>query len=143
MCRLPHHNAARRGRFRSERGMVTTEAALASILLLVLALGLVWALGLAVAQVELTAAVHAGARSAARGEDRARVLAVVDERSPRGSSITLQRHHDEVIVSGRLRATPPLGFGLVSFTLRARAEAPVEESFGTASVRWQPVGVGP
>lgn len=72
-----------------ERGAVTAETAVVIPLLVVLSLGLAWAVGLAVAQVRVVDAARETARAVARDEGRGAAVALGERVAPDGTRITV------------------------------------------------------
>jgi hypothetical protein len=105
--------------------VVTAEAAVAVPALVFLALGLVWALMAAAAQIQCVDAARAGARAAARGEPAAGVREAALAAAPRGASVAVARDGDLVRV--RVRAAAP-GPGPLSIGLGGEAAALAEET---------------
>lgn len=110
-----------------ERGSVTAEAAVAVPALVMFAIGLVWALMAASAQIQCVDAARAGARAAARSEPRAAAVAAARSAAPSGSDITLTRSGDLWRV--RVEADTP-GPGALALTLSAEAAALAEDTVG-------------
>ncbi|WP_234380347.1 TadE family type IV pilus minor pilin [Streptomyces sp. CMB-StM0423] len=110
---------------RTDAGVVTAEAAVAVPALVFLALGLVWALMAAAAQIQCVDAARAGARAAARGEPPDDVRGAALAAAPRGADVAVARAGDLVRV--RVRAAAP-GPGSLSLDLGGEAVALVEET---------------
>ncbi|WBB58272.1 TadE family type IV pilus minor pilin [Streptomyces sp. WMMC500] len=104
---------------------MTAEAAVAVPALVFLALGLVWALMAAAAQIQCVDAARAGARAAARGEPAADVRGAALAAAPREAAVTVARDGDLVRV--RVRAAAP-GPGSLSLDLGGEAVALAEET---------------
>ncbi|MFW6692932.1 TadE family type IV pilus minor pilin [Streptomyces sp. MAR4 CNX-425] len=105
--------------------MVTAEAAVALPALVLLALGLIWAIMAAAAQIQCVDAARAGARAAARGEPAAGVRGAALAAAPRGATVSVGRDGDLVRV--RVRAAAP-GPGPLSLGLGGEAVALAEET---------------
>lgn len=112
-------------RMRADTGFVTAEAAVAVPALVFLALGLVWALMAAAAQIQCVDAARAGARAAARGESSADVRGAALAAAPRRADVAVARDGDLVRV--RVRAAAP-GPGSLSLELGGEAVALEEET---------------
>ncbi|MFI9611428.1 TadE family type IV pilus minor pilin [Streptomyces sp. NPDC052023] len=110
----------------ADRGFVTAEAALVLPVLVMFAMGLVWALLVAAAQIQCVDAARTGARAAARQDPQDAVVQVAREVAPRGAEVALSREGDRVRVVVVARS-PVLG--RLSYELREEAVAVVE---GTA-----------
>lgn len=115
----------RAGRAGRDAGVVTAEAAVAVPALVFLALGLVWALMAAAAQIQCVDAARAGARAAARGESAADVRGAALAAAPRRADVAVAREGDLVRV--RVRAAAP-GPGSLSLDLGGEAVALAEET---------------
>ena len=83
---------------RNQRGGVTAEAAAVLPLLVALALGLVWVIGLAVAQVRLVDAGRDVAREVARGDDTSAAVGAAGREAPEGSRFHVERDRERVVV---------------------------------------------
>ncbi|WP_240662257.1 TadE family type IV pilus minor pilin [Streptomyces sp. WAC 06738] len=110
---------------RADAGVVTAEAAVAVPALVFLALGLVWALMAAAAQIQCVDAARAGARAAARGEPADDVRGAALAAAPRGADVAVAREGDLVRV--RVRGAAP-GPGSLSLDLGGEAVALAEET---------------
>ncbi len=78
-------------RSRGQRGAVTAEAMVVLPVLVAVCLGLVWLLGLAVAQVRVVDGAREAARAAARGEQESQARAAAVRVAPGGASVRLRR----------------------------------------------------
>lgn len=112
---------------RSDAGLVTAETAAAIPALVMLALGLIWALVATAAQIQCVDAARAGARAAARSEPAAKARAAARAAAPAGAEVTLTREGDLVRV--RVGAAAP-GPGPLSLRLWGEAVALAEETVG-------------
>jgi Flp pilus assembly protein TadG len=101
------------GLARDERGAVTAEAAAVLPVLVALALGLVWVVGLAVAQVRLVDAGRDVAREVARGDDTAVAVGAASRQAPGGSTFEVRTRGDRVVVRATAEVKGP--GGLFSF----------------------------
>jgi hypothetical protein len=104
---------------------VTVEAALALLALTVVLAAVVWALGVLVAQLALGEASRAAARSAARGEPSAAVVAEARRLVP-DASVTVHEDGDHVVVEARRTLRPPgllARWGAVDLVAAATAAA--------------------
>ncbi|MFG3656816.1 TadE family type IV pilus minor pilin [Streptomyces sp. NPDC047706] len=107
----------------ADRGFVTAEAALVLPVLVMFAMGLVWALLVAAAQIQCVDAARTGARAAARQDPHDAVVQLAREVAPRGAKVALSREGDRVRVAVVARS-PVLG--RLSYELREEAVAVVE-----------------
>jgi hypothetical protein len=101
-ARRPGHHPAGEG----ERGAVTIEAALAMMALTVVLAAVVWALGVLAAQLALGEASRAAARSAARGEATASVVAEARRLVP-DAEVSVRADGDRVVIEARRTLRPP------------------------------------
>ncbi|MGI8612371.1 MAG: TadE family type IV pilus minor pilin [Nocardioidaceae bacterium] len=110
--------------------MVTAETAVVIPVLVVVAVALVWVVGLGIAQVRCLDAAREGARLAARGEPDSAVHAAVERSAPHGSAVTVATEDGEVTVTVSVQAVPdlPLLGGLPGVQLDASATAALEDS---------------
>lgn len=97
--------------------------------LVALAMGLLWGLVAASAQIRCVDAARAGARAAARSEPQAAVLAAAQDAAPGGARVEVGRAGDLWRV--RVEAPTP-GPGALSLTLSAEAAALAEDTVGGA-----------
>lgn len=133
--RFTHRPPGRPGRSRrrwpgDDRGTVTAEAAVVLPLLALFAMGLVWALLAAAAQVQCVDAARAGARSAARQDTGGETLDTVRGEAPEGAEVTVSREGDLVRVRVSAEAPGPRGLGV---RLSSTAVALAEETVGTGT----------
>lgn len=91
-----------------DRGSATAELAVVLPALLLVTVLCMWAVGSVAVHVQCLDAARTGARSIARGETVAQVVAVVEARAPRGAQVRVQR----------------LEGGLVAVEVRARVSLP-------------------
>jgi Flp pilus assembly protein TadG len=105
-CRAPVATAPSR---RTDRGAVTAEAAAVLPLLVAVAIGLVWLVALAAAQVRVVDAAREVARVAARGESEAAATAHGRQVAPDGTRFTVARGADEVRVTAAVEVDGPGG----------------------------------
>lgn len=112
-------------RHRRECGAVTAETAMVLPVLVLTALGLVWALSVAVAQVRVTDAAREVARLIARDETAAVALDRGREVAPPGAVFDIGTREDEVTVDVSLDVTGPGGLlaDLLAVTVDASAVA--------------------
>ncbi|MEV6103091.1 TadE family type IV pilus minor pilin [Streptomyces sp. NPDC051940] len=108
-----------------DAGFVTAEAAVAIPALVLVAMGLLWGLMAACAQIQCVDAARAGARAAARGEPQATAVAAARSAAPRRAAVAVTREGDLVRV--RVTASAP-GPGPLGLTLRGEAVALAEET---------------
>lgn len=114
---------ARVARCASDRGAYTAELAVGlPSLLFVLACALL-GVGVADGSLRCQDAARAGARALARGEPRQAVEAAAKDAAPKGARIELRSSAGTAEV--RCKAEVAM-FGLHTFTVRARAVAPIE-----------------
>ncbi|WP_415948293.1 TadE family type IV pilus minor pilin [Streptomyces sp. KLOTTS4A1] len=111
----------------ADGGFVTAEAACVIPVLMLVGLGLVWALVSAIVQIQCVDAARAGARAAARQEAAADVAQAARRSAPGGAEVTVAREDDLVRVT--VSATSP-GPDALSLSLRASAVALAEETVG-------------
>jgi hypothetical protein len=116
---------------------VTAEAAVVLPVVALFALGMLWMIGLGVAQVQLVDAARDTARSVARGDSAAVARAYGVRSAPSGSSIRLANTGDSVRVTVRARVQAPgwLLLPLPTVTLQAAATAPSEGAVDTERAR--------
>ena len=122
--REPSRTGAERS---GDRGFVTAEAAVALPVLVLFAMGLVWALLAACAQIQCVDAARAGARAAARQDPPDAVVAMARRLAPDGARVTVSREGDLVHVV--VAANPP-GPDALSLDLSHEAVALAEETVG-------------
>ena len=94
---------------RSQRGAVTAEAAAVLPLLVGVVLGLVWVVGLAVAQVRLVDASRGVAREVARGDDTAVAVRAARGEAPAGTGFEVATRGDRVVVRATAEVKGPGG----------------------------------
>ncbi|NGN69166.1 hypothetical protein G5C51_35420 [Streptomyces sp. A7024] len=111
----------------ADAGFVTAEAAVAIPALVLVAMGLLWGLVAACAQIQLVDAARAGARAAARSESPGATTAAARAAAPQGARVELSREGDLVRVRVAAPAPGPWGLGL---QLRGEAVALAEETVG-------------
>jgi hypothetical protein len=92
---------------------VTAEAAAVLPVLVAVALGLVWVVALAVAQVRLVDAGRDVAREVARGDDTAGAVDAAQRQAPTGSRFQVQGQGERVVVRATAEVKGP--GGLFSF----------------------------
>jgi Flp pilus assembly protein TadG len=83
---------------RQQTGAVTAEAAMVLPLLVAFAMGLVWILGVAVAQVRVVDAAREAARAAARGDSAGAAVARGRRVAPAGARFSISQGGDQVRV---------------------------------------------
>lgn len=108
---------------RSERGAVTAETAMVLPLIVVVALGLAWLVGAAVAQVRITDAAREVARAVARDEPRGAAVALGRRVAPAGSRISIEDDRGLVVVEVVAELPGPGGIFRFLPRLSASAEA--------------------
>ncbi|WP_128375344.1 TadE family type IV pilus minor pilin [Streptomyces cavernae] len=108
-----------------DRGFVTAEAAAVLPALVLVAMGLIWALLSAAAQIQCVDAARAGARAAARQDPPDAVLATARRVAPDDAAVTVSREGDLV----RVRVVAPAP-GPLTFTVTDEAVALAEETVG-------------
>lgn len=115
---------------RGERGAVVAEAALVIPVLVALTLGLVWLVGLAVAQVRVVDAGREAARVAARGGSVQEATQAARAVAPEGARVRVQVGEGRVTVDVRARVRGPGGLfrALPAATVSGRAVAAREPS---------------
>lgn len=91
--------------------MVTAELATALPALAIVVIACIWAVSIALAQLQVADAAREAARAAARGDDAAVVTAVAERTAPDGAVIELDRSDGVVTVQVAVHVTPPLPFG--------------------------------
>lgn len=113
---------------RGQRGAVTAEAAVVLPVLVAVTLGLVWLIGVAVAQVRVVDAAREAARAAARGETDAVATAAGRAVAPRSAVIEIRRDGGVVRVDTTAEVEGPGGLFrfLPGVDVRSRAVARVE-----------------
>ena len=134
-ARPPTVTRTPRGRRRSRAGSagaVTAEAAAVLPLLVAVALGLVWVLGLTVAQVRLVDAARDVAREVARGDSVAGATGKARPQAPAGTTFTVRHSGDRVVVGAAVEVHGPGGLftflpGVHLTTTATTAEEPGEE----------------
>ncbi|WP_323448158.1 TadE family type IV pilus minor pilin [Streptomyces yaizuensis] len=110
--------------------MVTAEAAVAMPALVIFAMGLVWALMAASAQIQCVDAARTGARAAARSEPYAVVVAAARAAAPADARVAVAREGG----LWRVRVSAPApGPGRWALTLRAEAVALAEDTIRSGS----------
>lgn len=110
-----------------DAGFVTAEAAVVLPALVLFAMGLLWALLAAGAQIQCIDAARAGARAAARQDPYDAAVAAAEQAAPKGARVTLRREGDLVRV--RVEADTP-GPALLALHLHQEAVAMAEETVG-------------
>lgn len=116
-----------RARHRTQAGAVSAEAAVVIPTLVLIAVALVWLIGLVGAQIMATDAAREAARGLARGDGEL-AIQVAQQVAPTGAQITWSRDGESitVVVKASARALAPgLGF-LPRPTVQARAVALTE-----------------
>lgn len=132
-----HRRRSGAGRLdQAERGMVTAEMAIGLTGLVIIVLGLLWAVAVVTAQVRCIDAARDAARARARGESAAVSRAQAQHSAPDGADIRFQRQGGDVRVEVVARASPPWpvlsGVGAVS--VRGRATVALEPGVGQPTV---------
>ncbi|WP_419996241.1 TadE family type IV pilus minor pilin [Streptomyces boninensis] len=115
------------GESRPDAGFVTAEAAVAIPALVLVAMGLLWGLVAACAQIQCVDAARAGARAAARSESAGASTAAARAAAPQGARVELSREGELVRVRVAAAAPGPWGLGL---RLRGEAVALAEDTVG-------------
>ncbi|MFF2849727.1 TadE family type IV pilus minor pilin [Streptomyces sp. NPDC058001] len=110
-----------------DRGFVTAEAAVVLPVLVLFAMGLVWALLAVAAQIQCVDAARAGARAAARQDPDAVAVAAARQAAPPGARVTVRREGDLVRV--KVEAPVP-GPDVFMVRVRHEAVALAEETVG-------------
>lgn len=135
--RLPRTSASRQARAgagqpadRGERGAVTAELMVVLPVLVAVALGLVWLVGLAGAQVRVVDGAREAARLAARGESDAAARNAARRVAPQGATVLLQRGGGRVTAVVEAPVSGPGGVFrfLPGVTVSSRAVAVEEPS---------------
>jgi hypothetical protein len=111
------------GHRRGSRGAVTAELALGLPLLLAVTVGMVWFLAVGVAQLRAVDAARETARAVARGDDVAAAVALGRRVAPSGSTVTVVRDGDRVVVRATAPVAGPGGLFAVLPTIEVDAEA--------------------
>jgi Cu/Zn superoxide dismutase len=114
---------------------VTAEAAVALPTLVLFAMGLIWALLAAAAQIQCVDAARAGARAAARQDPRDATVAAAEQAAPKGARVTVRREGDLVRV--RVEADTP-GPAALSLHLHQEAVALAEDTVGPGALEEPP-----
>jgi hypothetical protein len=114
------------GSVHRDRGSVTLEAALVLPVLLLVAVTLMWAMGVAFTALAMGDAVRTSARLIARGESADAVMAQLQESLPDSELILEPRDVDVVIRAERFMSVPIPVFDGVGFTVTQSATAPRE-----------------
>lgn len=110
--------------------MVTAELATALPALAVVVIACVWAVSIALAQLQVADAAREAARAAARGDAASVVTAVAEQTAPDGAVVEVHRSDGVVTVQVAVRIAPPLPLGghlpslVVSGDAVAHEEAP-------------------
>lgn len=119
---------------RGQRGAVTAEAAVVLPVLVAVTLGLVWLIGVAVAQVRVVDAARETARAAARGETDAVAGAAGRAVAPGSAVVVIRRDGDVVRVETTAEVKGPGGLFrfLPGVAVRSRAVARVEPEGGAS-----------
>nr|WP_067283013.1 TadE family type IV pilus minor pilin [Streptomyces jeddahensis] len=117
------------GRRPRDQGFATAEAAVVLPALVLFAMGLVWALLAASAQIQCVDAARAGARAAARQDPPEVAVAAAEQAAPNGARVTVRRDGDLVRVE--VTADSP-GPGALSLRLSHEAVALAEETVGVS-----------
>lgn len=120
-----------RGLLRRDGGYVTAEAALVLPALVLFAMGLVWALVAAAAQIQCVDAARAGARAAARQDPDEAAVAAARQAAPKGARVTVRRDGDLVRVDVEADSPGPAALAL---HLHQEAVALAEDSVGRGAV---------
>lgn len=122
-------------------GFVTAEAAVVLPVLVLFAMGLLWGLLAAAAQIQCVDAARSGARAAARQDPHNLVVAAAERAAPGGARVTVRREGDLVRV--RVEADTP-GPRALAWHLSQEAVALAEDTVGSrgAAVRGDPLGRG-
>lgn len=114
------------GSVHRDRGSVTLEAALVLPVLLLVAVILIWAMGVAFTALAMGDAVRTSARLIARGESADAVMAQLQESLPDSELILEPRDVDILIRAERFVSVPIPVFDQVGFTVTQSATAPLE-----------------
>jgi len=118
---IPSDPAA--GRRRNQRGSMTAEAAAVVPVLVAVAIGLVWLVALAAAQVRVVDAAREVARAAARGDADAVAVARGRQVAPSGTRFSISRSGTNVEVTPSAQVRGPGGlFGFLP-GVEVRADA--------------------
>lgn len=111
-----------------DRGSVTLEAALALPALLLVAVALMWAMGVGFTALAMGDAVRTSARLLARGEDAEHVMSLLQVSLP-DSNLDLESRGSDIVVTAQRFMTVPLPvFRDLGFTITQSAVAPLESS---------------
>lgn len=115
-------------RVRDDRGSVSAETAAVLPILVVVAVGLCWLIGLAVVQMRVTDAARESARLLARGEQTGAATALARRVAPDGSRVTVTSASGTVVVRVAAPVRGPLGVFSAwgGFDIDAEAVAAVE-----------------
>ncbi|TVL92600.1 hypothetical protein CD790_10675 [Streptomyces sp. SAJ15] len=108
---------------------MTAEAAVATPVLVLFAVALIWGLMAASAQMQCVDAARAGARAAARSEPTAAAVAAARSAAPRGAQVVVRREGDLVRVRVVAHAAGP---GPLAVRLQGEAVALAEDTVGEA-----------
>lgn len=114
------------GSVHRDRGSVTLEAALVLPVLLLLAVTLLWAMGVAFTALAMGDAVRTSARLIARGESADAVMTLLQESLPDSEVVLEPRDVDIVITAERFVSVPIPVLNGVGFTVTQSAAAPLE-----------------
>lgn len=109
-----------------DRGSITLEAALVLPVLLLVAMTLLWAMGVAFTALAMGDAVRTSARLIARGESADAVMAQLQESLPESELVLEPRDADLMIRAERFVSVPIPVFRDLGFTLTQSATAPLE-----------------
>jgi TadE-like protein len=120
-ARVPALGRAKR--HRTDRGAVTAETVMVLPLLVAVALGLAWLLSLASAQVRVVDAAREVARAVARDDSQAAAVGLGRRVAPRGSTFSVSRQGDTVVVRVRSEVRGPQGVFAFLPGVRVGAEA--------------------
>jgi len=109
-----------------DRGSVTLEAALVLPVLLLVAVTLMWAMGVAFTALAMGDAVRTSARLIARGESADAVMTQLQESLPDSEVVLEPRGVDIMIRAERFVSVPIPVFDEFGFTVTQSATAPLE-----------------
>ncbi len=108
---------------RRESGAVTAETAVALPLIAVFALSMAWLVSIGITQVRALDAARETARAAARSEGTGEAVALGSRVAPAGSSISVSRGGDTVVVRVSSPVNGPAGLFGEWVAIRVKAEA--------------------
>ncbi|RKS75356.1 hypothetical protein CLV35_1818 [Motilibacter peucedani] len=108
--------------------MVTVEAAVVLLAVVLVLAGCLWGLAVGDSQLRVDDAAGLAARAAARGEADDRVRAVALSAAPDGARVVVERSQSSVAVTVVRTVTGPGLLGRLSTTVRRRAVAAREDA---------------